>query len=349
MSANITETDSKTDARVSVIIPCYGCAKTIHFVLDALLAQTVKEIEIIVVNDASPDHLDESIHPYLDRIHYIKNPENIGLARSYNVGLAQAQAAYVMTLHCDCVLDSNYIAGLLAHLDENSDVEAVTGRCTFDDIHSLARSDQLFLVFNRIAIHPDSATPNIELLSFVEGKADLFRRDTLAKLGFFNTDLILSAEDQDLSVRLRRDGKKLIQDNRYRYRMVYGETSSSIRKVLRKQRVYARGQSYIVMRYGRAAFGHTNADRQKRAQHRIAQMLAATAVLCLALASAIHPAALIALSLTLGGRMLSYYRAAALLHLPERLLCAGLGNVADALYLWGAAEGALKTALRIKV
>ena len=50
---------------VSVIIPAYGCMNHIHRALDSVLAQGREDLEVIVVNDCSPDDLDAAMAPYL--------------------------------------------------------------------------------------------------------------------------------------------------------------------------------------------------------------------------------------------------------------------------------------------
>ena len=52
----------------SVVIPVYNNAHLIKYTLDSVLQQTIKNYEIIVVNDGSTDNLHESLVPYMDKI-----------------------------------------------------------------------------------------------------------------------------------------------------------------------------------------------------------------------------------------------------------------------------------------
>ena len=72
---------------VSVIMPAYRCAKTINQAIDSVLRQEVP-LELIVVNDCSPDELDAALQRYADdpRVHCRKNEYNSGAAVSRKPG-----------------------------------------------------------------------------------------------------------------------------------------------------------------------------------------------------------------------------------------------------------------------
>ena len=53
--------------KVSIIVPCYNQAQYLSEALDSVIAQTCPEWECIVVNDGSPDNVDEIISPYFER------------------------------------------------------------------------------------------------------------------------------------------------------------------------------------------------------------------------------------------------------------------------------------------
>lgn len=338
--------ESVSDAPlVSVVIPSYGCAQTIGAVLEALFAQTVQPLEIIVVNDRSPDDLDAAVRPYRDRITYLTNGQNLGLARSYNAGLAQATAPYVMTLHSDCILDADYIERLLAHMEQDGRIGAVTGQYLFDDIQSLALSDRMFIALNRIPPVTDRTDRSVHPVNFIEGKADLFRRSVIEQYGYFNTNLVLTAEDQELSARMRHDGYTLLQDASVRFRVMFTQTSDSLWKILYKQRTYARGQMYVMLKFGRAAFSVTTHNRKQRARHRLCQLVFSCTFLALCVIGLLNAtwwwAALLLLCLRSG----MYYAMSAPFVARDRLLAVVYGPLADAYYLAGAVEGFIKTVL----
>ncbi|MEI3251451.1 MAG: glycosyltransferase family A protein [Candidatus Gastranaerophilaceae bacterium] len=84
--------------KVSIIVPVYGVEKYIDKCLDSLVKQSLKEIEIIVVNDGSQDNsqkiIDKYVKRYPDKIKsYIKENGGQGSARNY--GLEKANGEYI--------------------------------------------------------------------------------------------------------------------------------------------------------------------------------------------------------------------------------------------------------------
>lgn len=79
--------------KVSVIVPVYNVENYIEKCLDSLVNQTLKDIEIIVVNDGSTDSSKEKINKYLEEhenIIYLKK-ENGGLSDARNFGMPLAK------------------------------------------------------------------------------------------------------------------------------------------------------------------------------------------------------------------------------------------------------------------
>lgn len=95
---------------VSVIVPVYNVEKYIKECLDSLVNQTLKNIEIIVVNDGSPDNsqviIDEYVKKYPDKVKsFIK--ENGGLSDARNYGVNKASGEYVAFVDSDDFIDKN--------------------------------------------------------------------------------------------------------------------------------------------------------------------------------------------------------------------------------------------------
>ncbi|MGB9808486.1 MAG: glycosyltransferase family 2 protein [Caldanaerobacter sp.] len=88
------------EQKVSVVIPCYNSQSTISKVIVGLLSQTVKPLEIILVNDASTDETVKVVEKY--DIKVINNPVNIGPAASRNRGFLECQGDIIL------FIDSNY-------------------------------------------------------------------------------------------------------------------------------------------------------------------------------------------------------------------------------------------------
>ena len=89
---------------VSVIVPVYKVEDVLARCLDTLCRQSLRDIEIILVDDASPDRCGEICELYAAedaRCKVIHHSENRGLSAARNTGIAQASADYLMFVDSD--------------------------------------------------------------------------------------------------------------------------------------------------------------------------------------------------------------------------------------------------------
>lgn len=90
-------------SKVSIVIPVYNVELYLREALDSVINQTLKEIEIIVVNDGSTDNSLEIIKEYEKKDNRIKiiNQENQGLSGARNSGLKIAKGEYIYFMDSD--------------------------------------------------------------------------------------------------------------------------------------------------------------------------------------------------------------------------------------------------------
>ena len=86
------------ECKLSIIVPVYGVEKYIDKCLNSLVKQSLKEIEIIVVNDGSPDNsqkiIDKYVKKYPEKVQsFIK--ENGGQGSARNIGIVKAKGEYM--------------------------------------------------------------------------------------------------------------------------------------------------------------------------------------------------------------------------------------------------------------
>lgn len=90
--------------KVSVVIPVHNTEEYLEQCLDSVLSQTLEDIEVIVVNDCSPDGSAEIIDRYVQkdsRIVNVKHDVNKGLPEARNSGVLVAQGQYLVHLDSD--------------------------------------------------------------------------------------------------------------------------------------------------------------------------------------------------------------------------------------------------------
>ncbi len=120
---------------VSVIVPAYNAEKTIERALNSILNQTLKDIEILVVNDGSQDRTAEIVTGLnSDRIRLI-NQENCGQGIARNTGLKYAKGDYIGFVDADDTIDLDMYKSMYdAAVKYNADVV----QCGFTDIRNNA-------------------------------------------------------------------------------------------------------------------------------------------------------------------------------------------------------------------
>lgn len=110
--------------KISVIIPVYNKADYIQECLDTVKEQTLKEIEIICVNDGSTDNSAEIIERNLqdDQRIILINKENGGAASARNKGLETAKGEFVIFMDPDDWYPENDVLEVLYNTAKNHDV-----------------------------------------------------------------------------------------------------------------------------------------------------------------------------------------------------------------------------------
>jgi glycosyltransferase involved in cell wall biosynthesis len=96
----------KEPVEVSVIIPCFNQAKFLPEAIDSVLAQTLDNLECIVVNDGSPDNTRDVIAKYLlcdSRVRYLEQI-NLGVSAARNYGIEESVGRYIQFLDADDVI-----------------------------------------------------------------------------------------------------------------------------------------------------------------------------------------------------------------------------------------------------
>lgn len=100
--------------KVSVIIPVYNVEKYLRQCLDSVVNQTLKDIEIICINDGSPDNSLEILQEYAkndERIRII-NKSNGGPSSARNAGLEVAQGEFIGFVDSDDYIEPDYYENL---------------------------------------------------------------------------------------------------------------------------------------------------------------------------------------------------------------------------------------------
>jgi glycosyltransferase involved in cell wall biosynthesis len=108
--------------KVSVGVPVFNGAASLSTALNNILDQTVRDIEIIISDNASTDATAEICRDITSRdprIRYFRQPQTINATENFRFVLSQARAPYFMWAAHDDTRDLDYIEKLLRALEDN--------------------------------------------------------------------------------------------------------------------------------------------------------------------------------------------------------------------------------------
>jgi len=87
--------------KVSVIIPTYNRSQKVVRAIESVLNQSLKDFEIIVVDDGSTDNTNQALSKYMSSMKYIKQPVNKGVSAARNTGIMSSIAPWIAFLDSD--------------------------------------------------------------------------------------------------------------------------------------------------------------------------------------------------------------------------------------------------------
>lgn len=142
-------TKQTTAPKVSILVPIFNVEKYLRQCLDSVVNQTLKDIEIICINDGSTDSSPEIIDEYAknDPRFVVITKKNSGYGDSMNRGLEKARGEYIGIVESDDWVDIDMFENLYDIAVEN-DVEVVKSNFYF--FSGLGNTNKKFQLVNRV-------------------------------------------------------------------------------------------------------------------------------------------------------------------------------------------------------
>ena len=105
-------------------MPAYNAEKYIAESIESILSQTFTDFEFIIINDASTDSTKEIIESFQDsRIILINNEQNLGVAKSLNIGIATAKGKYIARMDADDISLPERFQTQFNFMEKNPDID----------------------------------------------------------------------------------------------------------------------------------------------------------------------------------------------------------------------------------
>ncbi|MDE1507153.1 glycosyltransferase family 2 protein [Ligilactobacillus salivarius] len=94
--------------KVSIILPVYNAADTVEKTIISVLNQTLKDIELIIIDDGSNIETKNVIRSFRDRRIKLIEQENSGVSNARNSGIRSAKGNYLFFIDSDDWIEKNY-------------------------------------------------------------------------------------------------------------------------------------------------------------------------------------------------------------------------------------------------
>ena len=221
---------------VSVVIPAYNAQRTIRETLASVVAQTVDELEVIVVDDGSTDGTSAAVEALGDRRISVLHQANAGHAAARNTGIASARGRYLAFIDADDLWLANKLERQLQVLERDPQIRALQCAVVFVD-------DTLAPMFVGDSVEGPNQLFDVLCFRGLPGMMStlIVERTLFDELGGFDPSLII-LQDWELAIRLARRGALYsIRDPLALYRIHAGNQSKTIQlQVEPGERVLAR-------------------------------------------------------------------------------------------------------------
>ena len=227
-------------AYFSVIVPVYNRRDEVRDLLASLAAQTMKDFEVIIVEDGSTDPCGDIVEEYSDRLtasYCFKQNEGRSIARNY--GIERATGEYFIFFDSDCVIPENYFATLDAALKAHY-VPCFGGP---DAAHSSFTDVQKAINFSMTAFLTTGGIRGgkVQMEKFVPRSFNMgYSRRVWETVGGFRE---MFSEDIDMSTRIRKAGFDI---SLIREAFVYHKRRVDLQKFSRQTYVF--GMSRITLK-----------------------------------------------------------------------------------------------------
>jgi len=191
MDASTMKSSEGLDRRpiVSVCIPSFNYEKYISEAIDSVLNQSLKEFELIIVDDCSTDNSKEVISRFSDsRIRFYENETNIGMTKNWNKCVKLSRGEFICILGADDYVHPEFLEKCVRYVGSNSRVGLVYSafervKDNREKIETLRLSDTDFIE------NGNTAFRRFVKRNVIMPSSALIRKDCFESLGDFDEHL----------------------------------------------------------------------------------------------------------------------------------------------------------------
>lgn len=192
-----------------------NCLESIEKYKDGL------NIDVWVVDNASADDSAKKAKVKFPQFHFLFNQDNLGFGKAHNQILKKAKTKYILILNPDSELKKGTLKYMLSFMDKNNDAGAASCRVVKADgsldwashrgfptplaslLYFFFKDDRLYHLTDRDLSKPHE-------VDAIVGAFFLTKKEVLDKVGLFDEDYFMYAEDLDLCYRIKKANYKIM-------------------------------------------------------------------------------------------------------------------------------------------
>ena len=193
---------------VSVVIPNYNGLAYLEGVLSSLECQSMKNFEVILVDNGSTDGSCAFVASQYSWVHIIELSENFGFSRAVNEGIKAARAPYVLLLNNDTEVEPDFLKEMTEGLQRHKKAFSCQAKMLqFHDREKMDDGGNYYCALGwafaggkgKAAEHYDKEK---KIFSSCAGAA-IYRKKIFEKIGYFDDEHFAYLEDLDVGYRAR--------------------------------------------------------------------------------------------------------------------------------------------------
>jgi glycosyltransferase involved in cell wall biosynthesis len=189
---------------VSVVFPVYNGVRWLRIAVDGILNQTLKDFELIIIDDGSTDGSFEVLKRYRDSRIRLYHQENQGMTKTFNKGLGLAKGKYIARQDADDISEPRRFEKQVNFLEAHPEVALVGTWARIIDEASCLTGEVI-----ELPTEPEEIRKRLYLNNCIAHPTVMYRSSIIKDLGGYNENYYI-AQDYDLWLRIIDQGYDIV-------------------------------------------------------------------------------------------------------------------------------------------
>jgi GT2 family glycosyltransferase len=202
--------------KISVIVPNYNGKHFLRACFTSLFSTGYSPLEVVMVDNASTDGSVDFVRSHFPKVKIIQSVQNLGFAGAVNLGIKAAKGDYLAILNNDTVVDSRWLIELKKAIASHPEVGFCASKMVWLKNAKILDSAGIIYSWKGKAYdrgHGETDEGQYDQPEYVFGAcngASFYQRSVFEKIGLFDENFFLVADDVDFSFRAQLAGIKCL-------------------------------------------------------------------------------------------------------------------------------------------